>query len=471
MSLTISPARIVEESESPLLGAPESWPRQPLGDVAVILNGFAFKSKQFVPGGGRPLIRIRDIFNDRTVVGYTGEYDSRYLVHKDDLLVGMDGDFNCARWHGPEGLLNQRVCKITPDPEKLDIDYLTHILPGYLQAIHDVTSSTTVTHLSSRDVAQIPIPMPPLNEQRELAQLFGTVSSKQVSSSVHLQSARLAVERFRQALLAAACSGRLTADWRDQRSEARAVDLDAARRRRQLELGRRFREPHPNSHADMSDVPESWRASPLGLLLREIKYGTSKRSEHGAQGIPVLRIPNVSGERLDISDLKSSSLDPREAEALRLRLGDLLMIRSNGSVQLIGKAVPVTEAAVGMAYAGYLMRLRTDEEALDPRFLAVVLASPLLRRQIEMPARSTSGVNNINTGEVRGLIAPIPPLEEQSEIVRRTSQALDSTNIILAHINTASMRVGNSSQAVLAKAFRGDLLATGTDLSPVSMEA
>src|SRR5207302_2576287 len=145
------------------------WPRRRLGDVAAILNGFDFKSNLFVPSGGKPLIRIRDLFSDRTAVGYIGAYDQRYVVRPMELLVGMDGDFNCARWRGPEGLLNQRVCKITPDPEYLDLDFLTHILPAYLQVIHDLTSSTTVTHLSSRDIAVIPIPLPTITKQQQIA--------------------------------------------------------------------------------------------------------------------------------------------------------------------------------------------------------------------------------------------------------------------------------------------------------------
>ena len=77
MSLPISPAEIVANSESPLLAAPESWPRLPLGEVSEIVNGFAFKSERFVRHGGKPLIRIRDIHNDSTAVGYVGEYDEK----------------------------------------------------------------------------------------------------------------------------------------------------------------------------------------------------------------------------------------------------------------------------------------------------------------------------------------------------------------------------------------------------------
>ena len=150
--------------------------------MATILNGFAFESKRFVPDGGKPLIRIRDIFNDHTTVGYLGEYDYRYIVQAGELLVGMDGDFNCARWRGSNGLLNQRVCKIGPHPEEFDLDFLTPLLPGYLRAIHDVTSSTTVTHLSSRDVAKF---------RSQCLRLPNSTNSPGCSQQQHLSSTRV----------------------------------------------------------------------------------------------------------------------------------------------------------------------------------------------------------------------------------------------------------------------------------------
>jgi type I restriction enzyme S subunit len=225
--------------------------------------------------------------------------------------------------------------------------------------------------------------------------------------------------------------------------------------------GGRFRAPEPNPYAALDDLPESWEAAPLGLLLAELKYGTSKKSEYGRGGIAVLRIPNVSGERLDTSDLKYADLDPREADSLRLGVGDLLMVRSNGSAQLVGKTVLVDERAARMAYAGYLMRLRTDESAMIPAFLALVMAAPQLRRQIEMPLRSTSGVNNINTEEVRRLVVPVPSMEEQTEILRRTQALLQFADGLLVRVERARHELDRTSQAILAKAFRGELQPVG----------
>lgn len=306
------------------------------------------------------------------------------------------------------------------------------------------------------------VPLAPRDEQRAIARVLNSADRSGRSAIAHFVAARRAIERFRQAVRAGAVSGRLTEDWRDLNPnlERRDDPVEAARQRRRDQLGRRFREPEANPHANGPEVPASWGYATLGLLLEGIKYGTSKRSDYDSTGVPVLRIPNVSGERLDITDLKRAELDDKEAESLRLREGDLLMIRSNGSVQLVGKTGLVTGEAVGMTYAGYLMRLRADPEVLVPEYLSIALSSFSVRNQIELPARSTSGVHNINTDEVRGLVIPLPPIPEQGEIISRVEELLRAADLVDARIVACSRKIDRTSQAVLAKAFRGDLAAS-----------
>jgi len=89
------------------------WTRVRLGDVATVLNGYAFKAELFNRSQGTPLIRIRDVGGEGSQTLYSGEFELKYLVQPGQLLVGMDGDFNCARWRGKPSLLNQRVCKVS----------------------------------------------------------------------------------------------------------------------------------------------------------------------------------------------------------------------------------------------------------------------------------------------------------------------------------------------------------------------
>lgn len=459
MSLTIPPAQIVEESSSPLLAAPESWPRRPLGEVATILNGFAFKSNQFVPSGGKPLIRIRDIFSGHTAVGYTGDFDDRYLVKPGELLVGMDGDFNSAVWRGPEALLNQRVCKITPDPRHLDLDFLTFLLPGYLQAIHDATSSTTVTHLSSRDIARIPLPVPPLNEQRTLAQRLKATELKRDDASSHANSARRLIERFRQAVLAAACAGRLTADWREANSVTEPAQ-EVVRRAREAIAARSTRRgtSQPWSEPDWLELPESWQWAPMRDLAL-IKGGIQKQPKRlpKANPHPYLRVANVLRGRLDLSELHEFELFEGELETYRLARGDLLVVEGNGSATEIGRAATWRGEIGDCVHQNHIIRVRCV--GMDPDFVELFWNSPIGSREIASLAVTSAGLYSLSTKKIGAVPVPVAPMAEQREIVRRASQLLAATENLASRIDHAGRDLDLSSQALLAKAFRGELTA------------
>ncbi len=453
MSLTMPPARIVAESNSPLLAAADSWTRRPLGEVAEILNGFAFKSEQFSTDGGKPLIRIRDLFTESTAVAYAGEYDERYLVEPGELLVGMDGDFNASRWRGPQALLNQRVCKIIPTADQLDIDFLTYLIPGYLQAIHDVTSSTTVTHLSSRDVAQIPIPVPPLAEQRQLAQLFRLAHAKQESSAAHLQAAQRATERFRRAILAAACSGRLTSGWREKHNVAESAQALVARSRAALAPRRATEEW---SAPDWLEIPRSWQWAPLRDLAA-IRSGIQKQPSRTPKKnrYPYLRVANVLRGRLDLSEIHEFELFDGELDVYRLEPGDLLVVEGNGSPSEIGRAALWRGEIPDCIHQNHIIRVRCI--ALEPSFLELFWNSPIGSREVAALAVTTAGLYSLSSGKIAAVTVPVPPLNEQREIAARATALLATASGLSSRLEKTRSYVERTFQAVLAKGFRGEL--------------
>lgn len=148
------------------------WPAKRLGDLTHILSGFAFNSEEFTDSAGLPLVRIRDVVPGRTSTQFKGAFDSRYLIDSGDILIGMDGEFNRARWRGGKALLNQRVCRIAPSSRDLDESYLFYFLPTALKAIEDATPFVTVKHLSVKQIRDIEIPLPPLPQQRRIAQIL-----------------------------------------------------------------------------------------------------------------------------------------------------------------------------------------------------------------------------------------------------------------------------------------------------------
>lgn len=188
---------------------PAHWQTTHLGSKIKLINGYPFDSKLFSNDGtGRPLIRIRDIFREDTVVTFAGEFVEGAAVQTGDILVGMDGDFNVARWKGATALLNQRVCCIRPK-EHLDEAYLAALLAFPLKWINDQTFSTTVKHLSSSDIKRLRFPVPPIEEQREISAWLSAETATLERTIDRVQREIQLVREYRERLIADVVTGKL----------------------------------------------------------------------------------------------------------------------------------------------------------------------------------------------------------------------------------------------------------------------
>lgn len=145
-----------------------------LPEVCTIQYGFPFDSAKFSDSNGMPLIRIRDVVRGYSETYTTEEYKSEYIVHENDLLIGMDGEFNIAKWGKTPALLNQRVCRLAPK-DSIDKDYLFYFMPIALKRIEKKTPFVTVKHLSAKELNKIEIPVLSLEEQRKIAETLSKV--------------------------------------------------------------------------------------------------------------------------------------------------------------------------------------------------------------------------------------------------------------------------------------------------------
>ena len=141
-----------------------------------ILSGYPFKSELFDKSEGFPLIRIRDISSGKIETYYQGEVLDKFVVNEGDLLIGMDGDFNTRWWNSEQGLLNQRCCSIIEGSDVLR-RYLHYVLPIELNIINDLTYYTTVKHLSVDDINNTDTILPPLSEQKQIVSFLDTKTS------------------------------------------------------------------------------------------------------------------------------------------------------------------------------------------------------------------------------------------------------------------------------------------------------
>ncbi|CAN5253814.1 hypothetical protein BH20ACI2_BH20ACI2_23450 [soil metagenome] len=298
---------------------------------------------------------------------------------------------------------------------------------------------TTVQSVKYETLKAHGLKIPPLNEQKRIVEKLEKLLGKVEAAQERLDKIPVILKRFRQSVLAAACSGKLTTDWR----ESKEINLE-------------------------TELPTDWTVESVGSVIEDLKYGTSQKCGLEVKGVPVLRIPNIGEWFVDKTNLKYAVLPSKEFNQLKLAEGDILLIRSNGSVSLVGKTAIVRHSEKEFAYAGYLIRLRPDTEIIYPEFFNYVLGSYDVRVQIEIPARSTSGVNNINSTEVKALLIPLPPLDEQKEIVRRVDELFKFADQIEERYKKARSYTDKLAQSILAKAFRGELVPQDPNDEPAS---
>lgn len=281
-------------------------------------------------------------------------------------------------------------------------------------------NGATRLKLTQQNMRKLPLLLPPFPEQIRIADKLDRLLASVNTAQSRLDNIPALIKGFRQSVLAAATSGELTREWRGE---------------------------------DEFGIEKA-----IGDVATQIKYGTSKKCSYDSGNTPVLRIPNMSNGRIDAIDIKFSDFDKKELDSLSLKTGDILVIRSNGSLDLVGKANVVTEDFEGYLYAGYLIRVRLDMDSASPEYVSYCLNSPKTRQIIEVNARSTSGVNNINSKELAALPLSLPSLHEQKEIVRRVESLFALADSVEKQYQDAKARTDRLTQALLAKAFRGELV-------------
>ena len=339
-----------------------------LPEVCTIQYGFPFDSAKFSDSNGMPLIRIRDVVRGYSETYTTEEYKSEYIVHENDLLIGMDGEFNIAKWGKTPALLNQRVCRLAPK-DSIDKDYLFYFMPIALKRIEEKTPFVTVKHLSAKELNKIEIPVLSLEEQRKIAETLSKVDEliafreQQLAKLEELVKARF-VEMFGD-LVAPQC----------EYPELKLVDICA----------------------DADDI----KCGPFGTQLN--------RDEYKAKGVAVWEIPQINS---GFSEMPTHFITEEKAvilNAYSIEPGDIAMSRKGN----VGKCGLFPENLKKGIIHSDVLRIRVDKRKVDSCFMMYQLHfSEAVKRQIEMVS-SGAIMAGINVTKLKQIKVRIPELENQ----------------------------------------------------------
>lgn len=322
-----------------------------VGDIAKIINGFPFDASRF-GAVGSPLLRIRDLGAVESATRFDGPDVPSVRVTCDDVLVGMDGDFNVGRWFGSgTALLNQRMLALRGDRVTLRLIELS--LPVPLQRINDETYATTVKHLSSGQVRAIKLPMPASREERRAVVEYLDRETAEIDAFIADQEELMG-------LLAERRAATIT------HAVTKGLDLSA---------------PMQDSGVEwLGYIPHAWTVAPLKVLAT-VQTGVTLGKEFG-DGVeyPYLRVANVQIGRVDTTEVKTITVSPSVAESSRLRRGDVLMTEGGDRDKLARGAI--WDGRIDPClHQNHVFAVRCDSAVLDSRWLTYVLDG--------LPARCT----------------------------------------------------------------------------------
>jgi type I restriction enzyme S subunit len=474
MSLVVSFEEIFEK-KSGLLANHESWRRIELGEVCTILNGFPFKSARFNSAGrGYPIVRIRDLSKKKPDTFYDGKVPDEFIVRDGDLLIGMDGVFRCKEWNGGLAGLNQRVCKLIPDERYLDRRFVMFGMNGYLKAIQDATSSVTVGHLSSLDILKIPFPLLPIAEQQRLVSKLAILLERVDGSQGRLANIYRILKRFRQSVLAAACSGRLTADWRSVNAESEPgsalLDRVKAKRLKMAESAKdvkQINEAFDAAFLDIDDaelgvngVPTSWIACRVGAIGAVVNGSTPsrKQSAYWDGTIPWVSSGEVRNNVIFFTREKISKSGYANCSVRLLPPGTVLLAMIGEGKTRGQSAILEIEATINQNIAAIVVSHGLVESEFIWRWFQFQYNNTRERG-------SGSGPQALNCQRVREIPFVLPPLDEQGEISRRVNELFAFADKIEARYEAVKRQVDRLPPSILAKAFRGELVPTEAELA------
>ncbi|PPD45734.1 MAG: hypothetical protein CTY16_09935 [Methylobacter sp.] len=426
--------------------AEPSWKKATIGDIATVQSGVGFpKNYQGKAEDKYPVYKVgdvsRSVLNTRGLLAIAENSINEIEASKLKGVIFPEGTTLFAKI-GEAVRLNRRAFVVKPGLADNNVMGVKPILKEMDKFIHyfmktvdlnEASRSTTVPSIRKSDIEDLALGIPPLAEQQQIAAKLDELLAQVDTLKIRLDSIPKILKRFRQSVLTAAVSGKLTQDWR---FEHRISDY-------------------------------SWQQVKVGQLVESIEAGKNIKcietppvgDQHG-----IIKISAVTWGTYNENESKTLSDIKMFAENRRIQSGDFLISRAN-TLELLGMPVIVKNVTKNLMLSDKVLRLVMNEA--DKKWLSIFFRSHFGRKEIE--SRSTGNqlsMRNIGQKALLDINLPKPIEEEQTEIVNRVEQLFTYADQIEQRVKDAQARVNHLTQAILAKAFRGELTADWREQNP-----
>lgn len=399
---------------------PENWKWVEMEALTFMRCGFPFDSGKFSDekAGRKPLIRIRDVVRGETATYTDEDCPDEYVIHCGDVLIGMDGDFNVAKWKSEDALLNQRVCCICTASNALLNDYLFYYLPSPLKKINNATPSVTVKHLSTKTLGKTSIPLPPLAEQQRIVDRIESLFAKLDEAKEKAQAVVDGFEDRKAMILHKAFTGTLT-NCKEQLKTVYITDV-------------------------IKHEKNALKAGPFGSSLRKDMYVSGGYKVYGQEQV-------ISGDER-IGDYFIDEEKYQELNACKISPRDVLI----SLVGTVGKVLVLSDDCKPGIINPRLIKVSLDESKMLPLFFKYYFESGYLKTLYKSESHGTT-MDVLNMGILKKLPFPLFEIDKQKEIIEILKNVIEKEERVKEIAEQVIDQIDEMKKAILARAFRGEL--------------
>lgn len=373
--------------------------KKKIGDLFKISKG---KKSEEDPSSNLRYIQIDDLRNNNNIKLARADLKN-VTCTKLDVLIAWDGANAGTIGYDLEGVIGSTLAKLVPQNDSVNSHYAGRFLQSKFRYLRDNCTGATIPHISKPSLVNLDMPLPPLEEQKKIAEILDA------ADSLRKRDKQL-VEHY------------------DQLSQSLFLDM--------------FGVPNNNIY--------DFEIGTIRDLVNTVNYGTSAKAQMEGE-YTYLRMNNITYQGyMNFESLKFIDLSEKDQDKYLVKKGDILFNRTN-SKELVGKT-GLFDEDISMAIAGYLIRVRVNEKA-NPYYLWRFMNSNYCKKVLAHMCKSIVGMANINAQELQNIKVLIPPIELQNQF-EKTIKEIKNQKTLAQQSLLKSEDLFNS---LLQQAFKGEL--------------
>ena len=416
---------------------PMGWSSVSIADIGEVVTGNTppTKQRELFYGGNIPFVKPPDLdageflASANETLSHEGSLQSR-LLPPDSILVNCIGNIGKVAFSRVACCTNQQINSIVPNTQLVEPKFVYWSIrsPIFQDLVQSNSSATTVSIINKGRFSALEIPLPPINEQRRIVDKLDRIGDRHRTARNELNHIPKLIARYKQAVLSAACSGKLTEDWRET-----------------------------------NNISFNWER----VKMAEIGYLGRGKSKHRPRndsrlygGIyPFIQTGDIaqSNGRIESHSQTYSEFGLSQSKLWEAGTVCITIAANIGDTAILSYPACFPDSVVGFV---------CDDKKCLPEFFKWSI--DMISEDLESFAPATAQ-KNINLAILNDIELFCPPFEEQKEIVRRVEKMFEKIDRMEQEYHKAAKLCDRLEQATLAKAFRGELVPQDPDDEPASV--